>query len=214
MLDLASLITEGDVGGVRALLDRNPEVLESAVPGAPSPLLLAVYYGKSDVAETIRRYRPQLTLHEAAATGDVDQLGTHLAAHPEMRDAFNADGFSPLGYAAFFNHPEAVRRLLAAGADPSLPSTNPMGVSPLHSALAGGHKELARQLIEAGADVSAASAAGWTPAHYVAEHGDVETARYLRERGAQTDLANGEGKTPADIARGHGHADLADFLAQ
>jgi ankyrin repeat protein len=212
MTDLATLITTGDVAGLRALLDRDPEALEADVPGAPSALLLALYHGKAPVAELIRQYRPKLSLAEAAATGDVHQLDAALALDPKGHAQFSADGFTPLGYAAYFNHPEAVRRLLAAGADPNVVSRNPFGTSPLHSALAGGHKELARVLIQAGADVNAASGAGWTPAHYVAHHGDVETARLLIDRGARTDASNGDGKTPAVLAAEGGHTELADLL--
>lgn len=211
MSELAELIKQGDATGVRALLERDSGALASGVPGAPSALLLATYHGKGEVAQTIRQHLAGLTLHEAAATGDIHQLQVGLEASPEKLDAFSSDGFTPLGYAAFFNHPEAVKRLLVAGADPNLASTNPMGVTPLHSALAGGHKELARTLIEAGADVSVASASGWTPAHYVGHHGDLETARYLIERGAKTDGLNADGKTPADLAGPH--SELAALLA-
>jgi ankyrin repeat protein len=211
MPELAALIKQGDAAGVRELLARDADVLTREVASAPSALLLAVYHGKGEVAQILRERLSALTLHEAAATGDVHQLDAGLSASPEELDAFNSDGFTPLGYAAFFNHPEAVKRLLAAGADPNLASTNPMGVAPLHSALAGGHKELARILIEAGADVSAASASGWTPAHYVGHHGDLETARYLIERGAKTDRVNADGKTPADLAGAH--SELAVLLA-
>lgn len=200
MADLGALIKQGDVAGVEALLEQDSEAAKGEVAGAPSALLLAIYYGQEQIAASLRRHLESLTLHEAAATGDIHQLEGKLTGEI---DAVSGDGFTALGYAAFFNHPRAVERLLAAGANPNLASQNPMGVAPLHSALAGGHKELARMLIDAGADVSAASASGWTPAHYVAHNGDIETARYLVAKGAKTDGVNGDGKTPADLAAGH-----------
>jgi ankyrin repeat protein len=211
MSELAALITQGDAVGVRELLRRKPAVLGEGVPGAPSALLLAAYHGKGEVAEVLRAAMPSLTFHEAAAVGDLHQLEAALAANPNGHEQFSADGFTPLGYAAFFNHPQAVAKLLAAGADPNVAATNPMGVTPLHSALAGGHKELARTLVEAGADVNAASASLWTPAHYVGHNGDLETARYLIARGAKTDGVNADGKTPSDLASGH--SELAALLA-
>lgn len=210
MSELAGLIKQGDAAGVRALLEADRAVLAEEVPGAPSALLLATYYGKGEVAQVISQHLEALTLHEAAATGDLHQLEAGLASDPEGLDGFSSDGFTPLGYAAFFNHPGAVGLLLAKGADPNLASTNPMGVTPLHSALAGQHKELARALISAGADVSVASGSGWTPAHYVAQHGDLETARFLVNLGARTDGVNSDGKTPLDLAGSH--SELAALL--
>ncbi len=210
MASLAQLIQSGDVEGVREHLAENPN---ATVEEAPSPLLLAVYHGQAAVAEAIRHTRPDLTLHEAAALGDVHQRAASLAKDPGGVKEFSTDGFSPLGYAAFFNHPSAAKLLLKAGADANVVSQNGLGVSPLHSALAGGHKELARMLFEAGGDVSAPSKAGWTPAHYAAHKGDLETARYLRARGAKLDAVNADGHTAAQIAHAEGRTELAELLS-
>lgn len=210
MEDLSSLIRTGEASSVRALLDRSPEVLHAPIDGAPTPLLLAAYYSQPAVVEVLRQYLPKLTLHEAAAVGDLHELERELGQHPDLLDAFSPDGFTPLGFAAYFNHAQAVDRLLQAGANPNVRSQNPLGVSPLHSALAGGHKEVAARLLDAGADAGLASASGWTPAHYVAFEGDYETAQRLLAIGAPLDRENGEGKTPADLAREHGHTDLAE----
>lgn len=211
MQTLEESIKAGDVAEVRRLLEQNPETLNAAMGGAPSPLLLAVYHGQTAVADVIRQYRPKLDAFEAAATGDRHQLSANLALNPGLHREVSADGFTPLGYAAYFGHRELVDDLLAAGADPNVPSQNPMGVTPLHSALAGGHKEMARAMIERGGDVNVASAGGWTPLHYAADSGDVETARYLLDRGARP-AANADGKTPTDLALAKGHTGLAALL--
>jgi ankyrin repeat protein len=212
MNTFTDLIKSGDAAGVRRMLDQNPEVLNTPVEGAPSPLLLAKYHGHAGVAEVIRQYRPNLTIFEAAAMGDREILKTLLAQDSNVPSQVSSDGFTPLGYAAYFGHHEMLRDLLDAGADPSVASGNALGVLPLHSALSGGHKEMARLLIERGTDVDAASAAGWTPLHYVAHNGDIETAKFLLDRHAKRDVRNGDGKTPYEIAEERGFTDLAEIL--
>ena len=55
------------------------------------------------------------------------------------------DGFTPLHLAAFFGGADAVRAILARGADPDADADNPPGVRPIHSAAAvGDHRVRAR----------------------------------------------------------------------
>jgi ankyrin repeat protein len=212
MKSLSELIREGDRAAVLADIGRDPGILEAAVEGAPSALLLALYFGQTEIAEAIRGFRTGLTLHEAAAMGDLHEIARNLALRPGTVNELSSDGFTALGYAAFFGHLEAVRALLDAGGDPALPSNNPMGVRPVHSAMSGGRKEMARLLLERGGGWSAASGEGWTPLHYAAHSGDVETARFLLENGADRAAVNREGKTPAAIAMDRGHTDLGSLL--
>ena len=77
-------------------------------------------------AEELRAEHPQLPrldVHVAAATGDVEALGAHLAETPDRADAARADGRTPLLCLAYARVPQddalgAARLLLAAGADP------------------------------------------------------------------------------------------------
>jgi ankyrin repeat protein len=173
---------------------------------------MAVYLGKPHVAEALRELKGNLDVFEASAMGDQHQLSRILEERPDAHREFSPDGFTPLGYAAFFGHIEAVRSLVARGADPNVKSMNGIGAAPLHSALAEGRKEMARTLVEAGADVNAASAEGWTPLHYAAETGDIETARYLLAKGANPSCVRPDGKTPAQVAGDKGYSDLASAL--
>lgn len=210
---LEARIRAGDAIGVRELLDRDSSAVMAPVQGAPSPLLLAIYYGHREVAEALRRYQPTLSWHEAAALGDEHEIRRHLSLNSKAHTAVSSDGFTALGYAAYFGHRETVRQLLAAGADPNVRSSNPMGVAPLHSALAGGHKEMAMELVQNGADPNLSSAEGWTPLHYTAASGDIETSRFLIERGADRTPLRSDGKTPSVVAMESGHTELADLLA-
>src|SRR5512132_1762310 len=99
-----------------------------------------------------------MSLFEAATVGDGEYLESRLSRDASGVNAFSSDGFTALGFAAFFGHLDAAGALLRHGGDPSLASKNPLGVMPLHSALSGGHKELVRLLVEAGSPVNAGSA--------------------------------------------------------
>jgi len=212
MQTLSEAIKSGDVKSVREMLDTNPSLLSMPLEEAPSALLLAIYHGQAGITDVLRSYRPALTLHEAAALGDLHELVRNLALNSAQIDDFSSDGFTPLGYAAFFGHREAVRKLLDLGASATIPSNNPLRVLPVHSALAGEHKEMARELLERGQCWNEASGAGWTPLHYAAHYGDIETARFLLEHDADTSIANSDGKTATQLALEKGHTDLARIL--
>ncbi|HEY0866130.1 MAG TPA: ankyrin repeat domain-containing protein [Fimbriimonas sp.] len=207
-MTLTEAITAGDVQAARDAFAAG----ETAVEGAPSAILLAAYYGKHEVAEALRAAKGQLDIFEAAAMGDLHVLESILLSDPHAHQAHSTDGFTPLGYAAYFGHLEAVRLLLRKGASPNVASENPLHVTPLHSALDQGRKEMARALVENGADVNASQGDGWTPLHYCAQNGDVETAKFLLDHGARGDEPNRAGAFPADLAEKAGYAALAEIL--
>lgn len=212
MDNIETLIVGGDLAGVRRALSADPDLVMRPAGGAPSPLLLAVYYGAREIADLLREAKPSLSIWESAAVGDRHQLQELIAHKPAEVDEVSSDGFTPLGFAAFFGHLECAALLLEHGANPNLASGEPMRVTPLHSALAGGHKSLAALLIRHGANVSISSGSGWTPLHYVAEKGDIETAMLLLNHGATLDRRRDDGLLPAEVAQAKGFADLAQML--
>jgi ankyrin repeat protein len=128
-------------------------------------------------------------------------------------DAYAADGFFPLGLAAFFGHEEAVRLLLARGANPNLAARNAMKVAAIHAATAAGSFGIARLLIEAGADVNAVQQAGFTPLHAAAMTGQVDLAKLLLDRGADPGARTDDGRTALAMARDSKHQAVVDLLS-
>jgi len=104
-------------------------------------------------------------------------------------------GATPLMYAAAVGNPDAVKILLAAGADPK--TKNAFDATPLIWAAAS--MEKVRLLVDAGADVNVRSKQGMTPLLVAASTaGSIEIVRYLIGKGADV---NGSGKSdnsPAD----------------
>jgi ankyrin repeat protein len=206
------LIEARDFNGVRKALDEAPELANKPVEGAPSAILLAIYYGQVEIAHLLRDRIGSLNLQEAAALGDLHEL-ERLVQHGAKIDDYSDDGFFPLGYAAFFGHIEAVRALLGHGAPIDQVSRNPLGVTPLHAALANKHKEIATLLISGGADVDAIQAGeSWTALHYCAYSGDRETAEVILGKRPCLDSKDKEGRTPAELAEERGFTDLAEVL--
>jgi len=151
-----------------------------------SPLLLALYEGRTDDAERLRAESGELDLLEASAFGDTHRLRELLDGGADPNE-FAPDGFTPLTLAAFFKHPEAVQVLLDRGADVHQRARNEhLKVLPIHSAAAnGGSVEIVRALLDAGADVNARQPGGFRAIDAARQEGHEELERLLLDRGAE-----------------------------
>ena len=205
-------IKKGDRSAVERELAADPALVRAEEDGV-SAVLVATYYGKAELARLLAERKGDLTIFEAAAVGDLAQVQAHVDRDPSLLDAYSADGFFPLGLAAFFRRPEVVDYLIAAGADVRAVAKNPMQVTALHSAVAnGGDSRIATALVAAGADVNAKQRHGWTPLHGAAHSGDRELVALLLARGADPDVKHQEGKTALDLARENGHVEVVKLL--
>ncbi|WP_431113149.1 ankyrin repeat domain-containing protein [Variovorax paradoxus] len=108
----------------------------------------AAWYARCDIAPILGR--PGLSLHlaDAAATGDLAQIGVRLAAG-DLVDQLDGYGDSPLIWACRAGHLSAAERLLDAGA-----SLRAVGVSgsPAEVAAQRGHLEVVEMLLARGVD--------------------------------------------------------------
>lgn len=137
-------------------------------------------------AEVDKRHAQPLEAYFAAcATGDIAALGDMLAQSPALARERQPGGATGLHLAV--RHPDAVRLLLAHGADPNARDTGDNAL-PLHFAAGGGYVESVRALLDAGSEVQGAGdahrmdAIGWATVFGVA-HRDV--VDLLVERGAR-----------------------------
>ena len=195
------LIDAGDEDTLRDELEVDPELAGQRNADGLSPVLYALYNGKSELVEPILDANPPLDVFDSAAVGRTRGLEELLDAEPALAQTWSADGFTALHLAAFFGQEDAVKILLERGAEVNLVARHSsIHVTPLHSAAAGSHAAIVKLLLEHGADPNAAQDGGFTPLHSAAQNDDRESVEALLEAGADPALANDEGKTPADLA--------------
>jgi ankyrin repeat protein len=200
-MSVFDLIDRGDQDELSAELERNPGLAGERNAEGLSPVLHALYNGKSELVEPLLDANPPLDVFDAAAVGRTRGLEELLDGEPELAAAWSPDGFTALHLAAFFGQEDAARILVERGAEVNLVARHAsIHVTPLHSAAAGSHAGIVKLLVEHGADPNAAQDGGFTPLHSAAQNDDRESVEALLEAGADPSRANDEGKTPADLA--------------
>ena len=154
----------------------------------------------------------QVGIFAAAAKGQTDELRSLVEKDPSLVNTHSPEGFTPLGLAAFFGHPETVQALLTAGADPNLTSQESMKMPPLGSAMAVQRNDIARILIEHGADVNGKAVNDLTALHTAAARGNLEAAKLLLDHGANINAVSTDGKSAFAYAEERNHPEMMEFL--
>ena len=160
------------------LLRERPELASATDEHGVSALLLALYHRRPAARDALLAAGAPVGPLEAAALGDVDRL---KEADLSVR---GGDGFTPLHLAAFFGGAEAVRAILATGADPNADADNTFKVRPIHSATAVGDYESVSALLEAGADPNVTQQGGYTPLDAARRNENTQIEQLLLEHGA------------------------------
>ena len=208
---LFDAVRKGNAEEVAALLDGDAGLLAVRRSGV-SALLFAVYVRHPEIARLFLDRGADPDVFEASATGEIGALARRLDEDPSRANAVAEDGFTPLGLAAFFRQRDALRLLLARGADVNRASQNAQRVAPLHSAVAGGDEGIVADLLARGSDVHARQDLGFTPLHNAAAEGNETIIRLLLDRGADRSAVSDSGATAEQIARERGHNSVAGLL--
>lgn len=218
-MDPASFILNaghGDEAAARKALREEPALARARTEAGISVIATAVYAGRLEFARELASTRDDLDLFEAACIGDRGRVATLIQEDPKTIDRIAPDGFSAIGFAAYFGHLELLELLLEAGAEFDSPSHNAMRVRPLHSAVA--HAEpttatlLARRLLEAGANPNSDQDSGFRPLHEAVLNSNLELVELLLAFGANPHLSNDDGDSPLQLARGKGETVIAERL--
>ncbi len=210
--ELFDAIKAGRVEEAVRLARENPALLKARDANGASPILVAVYYQKHDVAKALADTAEDVDIFEASALGRVDRIKQLLRENPSLVSAYAQDGFYPVGLAAFFGHLDAVKTLIAAGADIHAAAKNSFKVQPIHAAVASKNLDIVRAVLDAGADPNAAQQQGFRPIHESGSSGNRALAELLIQHGADPALKNDEGKSTVDYAREKGHSEFATWL--
>ena len=176
------------------------EVIRWSVAALVAVACVAAFPGAGQAAEA------DAGLIAAIRAVDIDGVGAALARGADVTAA-EADGTTPLHWAAHANEPAIVELLLDAGADAS--ATNRYGVRPISLASINGNAVIAEQLLDAGADPNTTAAEGETALMTAARTGSHELVELLLDRGADVNAAETwRGQTALMWAAAEGHSRL------
>lgn len=214
--EFIAAVKKGERDTVERMLAADPALIDARDENGLSAIVLAHYYGKTDVAKALLARKPTLDIFEATTAGDTERVAELLGSDGARANAWSQDGFFPLGLAAFFKRPAIAKMLIASGADARMAS-KPAGFTPLHSAVADDSSstdvdDLVKMLLDAGADPNAKTASGGTPLHTAGFTGNVTVVRMLLAAGADPHATDGKGFTALDHAREKGHSEAAALL--
>lgn len=213
---LIEVLRERDTARLEMLVD-DGTIAGAVDENGVSAVMLVAYHGFPEQAKRLLAQRAdQADVFEAAVLGDHRRLQELVDQRPALAEALSGDGFSVLGLACFFGHPDCAQVLLDAGADPDAGSQDPSQVKPLNSAAACRDDDAALKLctllLGAGADPSPRQQGGWTPLHQAAAHGRMKLVELLLDYDAEVDATSDDGRTPQDMALAADHTDIVERL--
>lgn len=209
---LFQAISEGNLEKVKDFIEANPSSLTYLDSQGRSPLLISLYYRQNAITDYITSKNPPLSVHEAAALGNIPVLKNFYQKDKNRINAYSSDGFTPLGLACFFSRKSTVKWLLENGANPNIGSRNEMKVNPIHSAVAARSIGITKLLIEFGANVNVKQNGGWTPLHQAASHGQIEIIELLITSGADINLTSDDKRRAIDMAKEGGYKQVVKML--
>ncbi len=211
--DFFKAIQRGDLKEVERILSINSSLIHEKENGA-SPVLVAVYNQKPEIADFLADKSGNLNIFEASALGKTNQVMLQLARDINLVNAFADDGFQPLGLACFFGHYETAEYLIKAGAPVNNPSNNAMMVTPVQSAAAAGHAKIVLLLLSHNANPNVREQNGNTPLHAASQNGDLKIIHSLLFNGADLTIQNHQGKLAVDLALEAGKKDAVVLLKE
>ncbi|NIR45443.1 MAG: tetratricopeptide repeat protein [Gemmatimonadetes bacterium] len=206
----------GHVDLARLLLERGADPDANDRLRDDPPLYIATQKGHRVVVELLLEHGadPMLktgdgetVLMAAAAAGDTAMVRRFLAlgvdVHARTESSFSG-GWTAILYGAVRGHPDVVRQLLDAGADPRDATDD--GTTTFLAAAKSGDTDVARLLIAAGADRDARTDEGMTALMFAAGGGHAKLVRLLIEAGADVNARDDRNRTALEIAEVRGRS--------
>lgn len=200
--EITALIIAGKTKEAVNAIRKNPSLAKERTEDGISLLQFAVYCRNKEVVDAVLPFHDAINVYEACSLGMKDKVRRELEKNPALLNSHAPDGFTALGLACFFNHPDLVAWLLGKGADPNLPASNSFHVAPIHSACSMGSLEIMDILIRHGADVNAKQQQDYTPLHQAAHAGRADMCELLLKNGADRNARTTSGQIPMNLAAG------------
>jgi ankyrin repeat protein len=183
------------------LVKNDPKLLAFVDSRGASLLMISFYFRNAELSDYILSQRSPLDIYESVIAGDLASTKKYLSANKELVNKHSKDGFTPLGFAAFFGRPDVASFLLREGADPNIASSNDFKVAPIHSSVAAKNLEITQMLLDRGANPNAQQQNDVTPLQGAAHNNSLDIVRALLNAGAIKDMKTKDGKTAMDFAK-------------
>lgn len=151
------------------------------------------------------------TFFEEIRKGNTEAVQIMLADIPDLLNANDDRGSTPLILAAYYDQRDIVSLLLHQGA--KIDDKDASGNSALMGACFKGYTEVVKQLIEKGASINERNAMGATSLIYAATFNRLEIAKVLIAHGADATVKDGRGNAAIDHAKMQGAPELIDLLS-
>jgi ankyrin repeat protein len=156
--------------------------------------------------------RPQ-EIFDALRKGDIQGVKALVEKTPQVLDARDGDGMTPLHYAALGGNAELVDYLIDKGAKIDLKSAQLK--TPLHLAAINDRKDAVAALLKRGAALETRDDYLRTALILCArERGQVATGRVLIEAGADVNAVDKFGSSALDLAAWRGKSEFVDLLLE
>jgi len=160
---------------------------------------------------------PQIALHEAYVSGDLDAVQTLLGNPPDFPNCRGPRGVGEivLEYAIYWSPLPFIRKILELGAKPDY--EDHAGFPCLIAALSTSRSDkrgILKLLINSGADIEQRGHNDYTPLHWAAVHGDAESVELLLSHGADPNARTriDEYETPLEAAEQAGKREIVELL--
>lgn len=148
-------------------------------------------------------------IHHVIWQGEIDKLQFMLAESPDLVNAKNIFGQTPLHTAILVDNKNIVELLLAKGAGDN---ADDRSRTPMHAATSQGRKDIVALLLAAGLDPDPMDHTRTTPLHLAALWGHKEVAELLIANGARVNARDNMRWTPLKHAVFRDHTELAELL--
>lgn len=182
-------------------------------PLTPSLFNQLKKFGRKPPVQSRTPPQPNLTLHEAARDGDLDQVmswfhweGADWSWKPYLR--------TPVHAAAEHGHSEVLEYLLQSGGDVDVHRKGKDATRPLHLAARNGHWDCVWVLVRAGANIDAVDRNGVSPLILAAREKCWDCVRLLVGAGADVNAKGKKGARAIHIAARAGHATTVRLLLE
>jgi uncharacterized protein len=210
--DFFAAIRTGDAATTRTILEAEPALASARNEQGQSPVLAAVYSGRTEIRDLLIAQGVHLEFYEAAAAGQFESVERFVAKDPDLARSYSPDGFPVLALAAAFGHFSIVRYLFEKGGDVSAVARNGSGYNALTGAVTNGREEIAVWLLENGADANYRYGPGYSPLLAAAANGHLGIVKDLLVHGADIHAKTNDGKSALAIAEERKHPEVAAHL--